>query len=156
MQPKETTMSAQESGPDPEELDVFVGVWQMTASIAPEAGTPPSAQTSFEWLEGRRFLVQRWRVEHPDAPDGIAIIGFDEDRETYLQHYFDSRGVARVYEMSFTDGVWKLLRMAPGFSQRFTGTFNDTADTISGRWERSSDGSSWEHDFDIAYRRGTQ
>jgi hypothetical protein len=95
-------------------------------------------------------------VEHPDAPDGIAIIGFDEDRATYLQHYFDSRGVARVYEMSFTDGVWKLLRLAPGFSQRFTGTFNDTADTISGRWERSSDGSHWEPDFDIAYKRAAQ
>lgn len=30
--------------------------------------------------------------------------------------------------MSFADGVWKLLRIAPGFSQRFPGTFDETGD----------------------------
>jgi hypothetical protein len=85
-----------------EDLDVIVGVWELTSSLAPEQAQP-AAETSFEWLEGRRFLIQRWRVDHPAAPDGIAIIGWDEERETYLQHYFDSRGVARVYEMSFAD-----------------------------------------------------
>jgi hypothetical protein len=138
--------------PNLEELDVFVGVWRMTSSFAPE-GEGPKAETSFEWLEGRRFLVQRWRVEHPDAPDGIAVIGWDDERGTYLQHYFDSRGVARVYEMSFADGVWKLRRIAPGFSQRFTGTFDETGDTIAGTWESSSDGSTWERDFDLTYTR---
>ena len=49
---------------------------------------------------GRRFLIQRWEVEHPDAPDGIAIIGLDADHGGLLQHYFHSRGVARVYEMT--------------------------------------------------------
>lgn len=43
--------------------------------------------------------------------------------------------------------------MAPGVSQRFTGTFNETADTISGKWELSTDGSTWEHDFDLTYTR---
>ena len=136
-----------------EDLEVFVGTWRITASLAPEGAPPPLAETSFEWLEGRRFLVQRWHVDYPDAPDGIAIIGFDDERATFLQHYFDSRGVARVYEMSFADGVWKLWRDAPGFSQRFTGTFAAAADTISGAWERSSDGSTWEHDFDLTYTR---
>ena len=124
----------------------------MTASLAPE-GEQPKAETSFEWLEGRRFLVQRWRVEHPAAPDGIAVIGWDDERRTYLQHYFDSRGVARVYEMSFADRVWKLWRIVPGFSQRFTGTFDENGNTIAGTWEFSSDGSTWERDFDLAYTR---
>ena len=74
-------------------------------------------------------------MDHPEAPDGIAIIGFDADKGAYAQHYFDSRGVARVYEMSFDDGVWKLWRDSPGFSQRFAGTFSDDGNTIraSGR-----------------------
>jgi hypothetical protein len=125
-----------------------------------EAGPPADvrARAVFEWMPGGRFLVQRWEVSLPEAPDGIAIIGFDDERETYLQHYFDSRGVARVYEMSFGDGVWKLWRDAPdfsplSFSQRFTGTFSDDGDTIEGRWEISHDGSSWEHDFDLTYTR---
>jgi hypothetical protein len=123
----------------------------MTASFA-EIGAP-QAETSFEWLEGRRFLVQRWHVDHPDAPDGIAIIGWDGERATYLQHYFDSRGVRRVYEMSLAAGVWKLRRTALGFSQRFSGSFDESADTISGTWEKSTDGSTWEHDFDLTYMR---
>jgi hypothetical protein len=135
-----------------EPLGVFVGEWSMTASLAPSPADAPRARTTFEWLPGRRFLIQRWEVDHPDAPDGIAIIGFDAEKATYLQHYFDSRGVARVYEMTFADRVWKLRRLAPGFSQRFTGTFSDD-DTIVGRWELSRDGSTWEHDFDLTYTR---
>jgi hypothetical protein len=74
------------------------------------------ARVGFEWLPGRRFLVERWEVPVPEAPDGIAIIGVDPDSEgNYLQHYFDSRGVARVYRMSFRDGVWKLWRYEPDF-----------------------------------------
>jgi hypothetical protein len=138
-----------------DDLNVFVGVWEMTASLMPD-GVPPRAETSFEWLEGCRFLIQRWQVDHPAAPNGIAIIGSDEERGTCLQHYFDSRGVARVYEMSFADGVWKLWRIAPGFCQRFTGTFDEQDDTITGSWESSSDGSAWEHDFDLTYRRVTR
>jgi len=112
----------------------------------------------FEWLAGRRFVVQRWEVPHPAAPDGIAIIGFDTGRDNYLQHYFDSRGVARLYEMSFADGVWKLWRTVGDFSpvdfsQRYTGTFSDDGRTIRGSWESSSDGSSWEHDFQLIYTR---
>jgi Protein of unknown function (DUF1579) len=141
------------SGERIEELGPFVGTWQMTASLASEPGSPPRADTTFEWLAGERFLIQRWRIDYPHAPDGIAIIGFDDDRATYLQRYFDSRGVARVYEMSFADGVWKLSRIAPGVSQRFIGTFNEAGDTISCTWESSSDGSTWEHDFDITYTR---
>jgi hypothetical protein len=138
-----------------EPLDVFVGVWSMVTSFAPNPADAPRARTTFEWLPGRRFLIQQWEVEHPDAPDGIAIIGFDADKATLLQHYFDSRGVARVYEMTITGKVWTLQRLAaaPDFSQRFTGTFDDDNNTIVGRWEISSDGSTWNHDFDLTYTR---
>ncbi|HEY1466333.1 MAG TPA: hypothetical protein VGF11_04705 [Acidimicrobiales bacterium] len=137
------------------ELDLFVGEWSMIPGFVPDPVEAPSARTTFEWLSGRRFLVQRWEVDHPDAPDGIAIIGFDPDTTACVQHYFDSRGVGRKYEMTVTNRVWTLQRFAsePDFSQRFTGTFSDDGNTIAGRWERSADGSSWEHDFDLTYTR---
>ena len=50
-------------------------------------------------------------------------------------HYFDSRAVFRVFDMSIDDAGWRLSRNAPGFSQRFTGTFADGGETIDGRWE---------------------
>jgi len=136
------------------DLDVLVGTWQMTASLSVDLA--PAAEASFEWLGDKQFLVQRWRVDHPDAPDGIAVIGVDPDRGTLLQHYFDSRGVARVYDMTFTDGVWRLSRVAPGFCQRFTGTLSEDGSTITGSWEFSADGSTWEHDFDLTYTRTAQ
>jgi hypothetical protein len=127
-------------------LDALVGEWDMASSLA---GRPVRARTTFEWLAGKQFLIQRWEIDVPEAPDGIAIIGGDPLR----QHYFDSRGVARVYEMTLADGVWTLERHAdpPDFSQRFAGRFEDD-DTIAGRWERAG-GTRWELDFELVYRR---
>ena len=55
-------------------------------------GAPPVAggRVVFEWMTGEQFLIEL-EVPVPEAPDGLAIIGFDEGRGTFLQHYFDSR-----------------------------------------------------------------
>ena len=74
-------------------LDVFVGEWGMTASFAPGTAVEPRARTVFEWLKGRRLLVQRWEVDHPDAPDGVAIIGPARPRET-TSSITSTRGVS--------------------------------------------------------------
>src|SRR5215217_2686968 len=123
-------------------------------------GEPPVAggRVVFEWMTGERFLIQCWDVPVLEAPDGLAVIGFDAGRGTFLQHYFDSRGIARVYAMSLEDGVWTLWRDTPDFSpfafaQRYTGRFSDDGTTIAGRWEIAHDGLTWEHDFDLTYLR---
>jgi hypothetical protein len=140
-----------------EELDdsePFVGEWRMTPRFVPDVNDASRARTRFEWLPGRRFLIQRWDVEHPDAPDGIAIIGVGHGTSAYLQHYFDSRGVARTYSMEFSNGVWTLQRIAedPDFSQRFIGRFGEGGSTIVGTWESSSDqGLHWSPDFELTY-----
>jgi len=77
-------------------------------------GLGRSGPTTFEWLEGRFFLTQRFVIEHPAAPSGIAIIGAGADEESFVQHCYDSRGVARSYQMSLEGGMWKLCREAPG------------------------------------------
>ena len=134
-----------------DDLEALVGEWGI--------GGPPPAEplgrVAFEWMAGRRFLVQRWESEPPEFPDGLAVIGAAESGDGYLQHYFDSRGVARRYEMSLRDGVWKLWRTAeaPDFSQRFTGRLSDDGNTIDAKWEICHDGSTWEHDFDLVYKR---
>ncbi len=142
-----------------EKLEPFAGEWSMAVAFKDMPPADVGARVTFEWLPGKRFLIQRWDVPIPEAPDGIAIIGADPNGQgNYLQHYFDSRGVARVYKMSFDDGVWRLWRDEPDFSpldfsQRFTGTFGDDGKTITGSWEINHDGKTWEHDFDLTYTK---
>jgi hypothetical protein len=135
-------------------LDSLVGKWSLEATPPGGPSWPGEAWVSFEWLEGRTFLIERWTVDLPEAPDGIAIIGAGDGPETFRQHYFDSRGVHRIYEMTLDGGVWKLWRDAPDpFPQRFTGSFDDDGKTINGRWEKAEDGSDWTTDFDLTYRK---
>jgi hypothetical protein len=136
-------------------LDVLVGNWSMEARPPGDSPwTGGSGRAGFQWLSGRRFLVQRWTIDVPEAPDGIAIIGPGEEAGSLRQHYFDSRGIHRIYEMSLIEGTWKLWRNASDpFPQRYTGTFSADRKTITGRWERAGSDSNWEIDFDLTYRR---
>jgi len=141
-------------------LDALLGEWDVQASFAagflgPDspATTVGGARTSFEWLAGQHFMIQRFTVENPTVPSGIAIIGAGDRPATLTQHYYDSRGVARVYQMSLADGAWKLWRDAPGFCQRFTGVLSDDETRIDGAWQTSADGLDWMHDFDLTYFR---
>ncbi len=101
------------------------------------------------WLSGQFPGQQEEFPDDPDVPDSSASISFDPDSRAYTQHNFDSRGVVCAYAMTFSEGIWTLVRETPDFtpldfSQRFTGTFSDDGSTIAGRWEMRTDASSWE------------
>jgi hypothetical protein len=119
---------------------------------APPGGPPwpGGGRVTFELLEGAPLLIERWHVDMPEAPDGIAVIGCDGMSGTY---YTDERDVQRIYAMSLAHGVWKLWRDGEPFSQRFTGEFSEDGKTITGRWEIADDGKSWKTDFDLAYQK---
>ena len=141
-----------------ERLEPLIGEWHLGIEFPGADPIPPgpSARVTFEWQEGGRFIVQRWTAPDP-APNGIAIIGWNAERGTHLQHYFDSRGVARVYEMSFADGRWELRREREDFSplnfnQRFEGELSEDGKTIAGRWD-IDEGQGWRLDFHLTYRR---
>ena len=138
-----------------QELEALVGEWDTEATHRMLPSTVVRGHSAFEWLEGEKFLIVRSRVEHPDFPDSISVIG---DTEGLCMHYFDSRGVARTYQMSLARSEWKLLRDRPDlspldFSQRFSGTLSSDGNTITGLWEMSKDGATWENDLWITYRR---
>ena len=143
------------TNPDPSTADArlapLIGDWDVEGDHPADPEIRVRGRTSFEWLEGGRFVVQRWTVEHPDFPGGIAILG--EGEAGFAQHYFDSRGVARVYAMKLTDEAWELSRDHPGFSQRFVGTFSDDGRTIHGCFEKCEDDVTWELDFHLTYTR---
>ena len=145
-----------------EHLEVLVGAWETTATHHLLPGTTIRGRTTFEWLEGRRFLICRAHHDHPDIPDSITIIGRDGagDAETAatpggdcVARYFDSRGVSRVSQVDADAGVWRMWRDWPSFSQRSTGTFGDGGDTIAVKGELSEDDATWKPDLQVTYRR---
>jgi hypothetical protein len=146
------------------QLNWLVGTWATTASHPALPGVVVNGTATIEWLEGERFLIHRAHLDHPDFPDSISIIGITEhDRadkgpepdttDPLHMHYFDSRGVFRIYDVSIDGAVWRIWRDAPGFSQRFTGTRAENGETIDGLWQLRRDDLSWENDLKITYQR---
>ena len=135
----------------PHLLDTLVGAWSMEIAHLLAPSGIIRGQATFEWLGNRSFLIHRWEIEHTDFPDGIAVIGRGDSGKDWSMHFFDSRGVHRVSATSFRDDQWAIWRRSPGFSQRFTGVFSPVGQTITGRWEKSPEGITWEHDFDVTY-----
>lgn len=146
-------------------LEVFAGEWVMEARFpggppvpASPAADGPMVRSQFEWALDRQFLLQRTEIPIPEAPDSLAIISTDLETGAYTQHYYDSRGVVRLYAMTLADGVWTLTRESPDFTpldfrQRFAGTFSEDQNTITGAWESARNDDEWEHDFALTYRR---
>jgi hypothetical protein len=134
-------------------LEPLVGKWRMTATPPGGPPWPGEGRATFEWHESGAHVVERWTVDMPEAPDGVAVIGCDGANGTYYQLYSDDRGVCRVYEMSIGGGVWRLWREGDPFPQRFTGRFEDDGRTIVGRWELAEDGTTYTTDFDLIYTR---
>jgi hypothetical protein len=141
-------------------LAPFIGTWDMEARFAPERGVPEidgDVTTTFEWVLNQAFLLQRSNAPDP-IPQGLCIIGEDQETGAYTQHYFDSRGVARLYAMTFDGVSWTLERLRADFtpldfSQRYIGTFADDGSTIRGAWEFRNDGEPWQTDFELSYHR---
>jgi hypothetical protein len=134
-------------------LEALVGEWSLQAGPPDGPAWPGSGRVTFEWLGGGPLLVERWQIDMPEAPDGVAVIGCDGVSDTYVRLYTDDRDVQRVYAMSLDDTVWRLWREGPPFAQRFTGRFSGDRRTITGRWEIAEDGESWRTDFDLTYTR---
>ena len=144
------------SNPALDQLAPFIGEWTIeitNMSFDQDRSAVIRGHSSFDWLGGGAFLRQQSEIANPDFPRSTAVIGPDEGAETYRMLYYDSRGVSRIYRMSLSGGIWTLWRDFPGFSQRYQGTFSEDGRTITAYWERSTDGSTWEHDFDLTYTK---
>ncbi len=132
---------------------VLIGNWNTTGTHRLVPDTILHGRTSFEWLENGAFLMERSEIDDPRFPSGIAVLGSDDSAEEYFMLYFDERGVSRKFQVTLRDNIWKAWRNAPGFSQRFTRTIVEGGNTIIGKSELSTDGSTWEDDLVQTYKR---
>lgn len=109
-------------------------------------------------MENEKYMVQRTTMKQSEFPSSTIVYNYDSNTGNYVQHYFDSRGVTRLYHMSLENDIWKLWRDTADFSpfdfyQRFVGRINETGDSIKSTWEKSDDGLNWNHDFRLVYRK---
>ena len=131
-----------------EQLEPLIGEWRADAL----GGV---GRAVFEWTLDGAFLTQRTELDHPEAPSSLSIYAVNLRGDGFTNHYFDSRGIVRVLSMTFSDGVWTMLRESEDFSalnfqQRWTGRFSDDGRRIDGTWEINH-GDKWEKDFDMVY-----
>ena len=139
----------------------LVGRWTTEATHPELPDTVISGSSEFEWLEGEKFLSFRSHYDHPDVPDATSIIG---DTDGLHMHYFDSRGVYRLYALTVTaDGfTFAMGRHSPAgafassdapFSQRMTYTFDGADQRILAKGQLSHDDVNWDDDLKVTYRR---
>jgi hypothetical protein len=156
---KEGDMTAPGSGkPNPalKALEVLAGDWEMElshASFLPTLSDTVQGKVSFAWWGDGAYLVLCLGDPPPSPPAALWLMSRDESRPQYTVLYYDSRSVSRIYDMTFSDGIWRMWRDAPGFCQRFEGTLSQDGNMITAQWEKSADGITWEHDFDLTYTR---
>ena len=142
-------MSHRDPALDPS--DALIGAWT-TEATHPMLDAVVPGRTTFEWLEGGRFLVQRSRNDHELFPDGICVIGPPESGEGLVMEYFDSRGVRRTYAIALEGGVLRIWRDHPTFAQRYAATVGP--ETFDGLWQVAETPGDWRDDLRVTYRRG--
>jgi hypothetical protein len=131
----------------------LVGQWTTEATHPAVPGTVISGSSQVEWLEGERFVIYKTHYDHPDFPDAISIIG---DTDGLHMHYFDVRGVYRLFELTVTAGGWAISMGRHGdapFAQRVTYTFEHGDQEMSGKGQLSYDEVNWNDDLEITCRR---
>jgi hypothetical protein len=144
------------------EFEALIGEWHGEGEIPIEPPLKISAEAKIERLGA--FLVFSSKGEPADVPDGISIIGGAPEGDPQPMHYFDSRGVKRLYLTTIEGSTWRISLApgedwngpnGPGFNQRFIGEFSADGKTIDGRWERGmgAAGDEWELDFPMTYVR---
>lgn len=142
-------------------MDAFeplIGAWHGEGEL-PGPPLTMSVEATIERLGA--FIVFRSTGEPAEMPDTLSIIGPATGGEPRPMHYFDERGVKRLFLTTIEGSTWKIWRApgedpngpdGPGFDQRFIGEFSADHRRIEGRWERRS-GDKWEIDFPMTYVR---
>jgi hypothetical protein len=144
------------------EFEPLIGAWHGEGEIPIDPPMKISVEANVERLG--IFLVFRSVAKLQDVPDNISIIGGAPYGDPQPMHYFDARGVERLYLTTLKSSTWTIWRApgedwngpdGPGFNQRFIGEISADGRTIKGRWERGMGdvGDEWEIDFPIDYRR---
>ena len=131
----------------------IIGEWRSTGTHPALPGVTLHGRVSFAWQHGGAFLVWRSEVEHPLFPDGIAIVGSDDEAGTIFISYFDERGVSRKYDVTLSQNGFAMQRADPKFAQRMTFSLEAGDTRMVSKGEMSRKAAAWEPDLSQTFER---
>jgi hypothetical protein len=129
----------------------LVGRWVTEGSHPFLPGEAITGDATFAWLGEGQFLVMRAHYDHPQIPDALTVTGIVDGALT--MHYYDPRGVHRQFLAEMSGDTWRFWNDVPGFAQRYAGTFGDGDRVIRCQVETCRDGTTWDPDLELTYRR---
>lgn len=136
---------------------MFVGKWnlegrQLEGIVGPAAKV--AAVQTYEWLTGGFFLIHRFegRVGNGEAAC-IEIIAYDPTLQHYIMRTFFNDGRMNEWQAFVDDNVWLQTgdweMRGKSMKIRCTTELSDDGNTITSKWEHSSDGSTWQTFWDV-------
>jgi hypothetical protein len=136
-------------------LDALIGRWKTegrtTDASAAQAGQINATDT-YKRLPGGALLHLVDAQVGDQKVEGAEIIGFDPARGSYVTQYFGTDG-PNAYEARLVEDDRALVWTMRSAKDRFSGTFNDQRNVITGRWEALDDALNWRPWMEITLSR---
>ena len=141
--------------PEHQKLSVLLGKWnsegQAQASPYGPAGKVTSVDT-FAWLPGNFFMEHRWEWKQGGtAIIGMEIIGYESAGKAYTSRFFDNFGNSGSVKGTSNGNTWTWTADSVVAEKplKERGTLVVAGDTMTGKWEYSTDGSKWFPNFEV-------
>ena len=134
-------------------FDFLIGEWSTAGTHPLVPGETLRGRASFSWHEGGAFLIMRAEVDHPQFPDGMAIIGSDDVAGTFAMTYFDERGVSRLFKVTVGERTVAWRRDHPEFAQSVTISADVGGDRLVSTGRMSEKGGAWTDDLSQVFTR---
>jgi hypothetical protein len=107
-------------------------------------------------LPGNFFVEHKWDGKQGSlAFSGTEILGYDAASKGYVSHIFDSFGNTSVLKGTVKGDVYTYTAdsIVAGKPLKERGTLTVAKDTITSKWEYSSDGAKWLPNFEVKMTR---
>jgi hypothetical protein len=135
MSEKSDTQAAEAAAP-PADLkalgDRLVGTWEVSGET--------EGETSWEWMDGRFFLIQRgWTRREGVEQTYLQIIGHDRmpgspPADAISGRLYTNHGDTLAYECELEGDTMTIWMSEKGSPAVYTGTFSADGNTIEGEW----------------------
>jgi hypothetical protein len=123
-------------GPDPalRKFDRFIGTWEMKGRTLSSDVDDVTARTTFEWLPGGHFLVQRFAADFMGMDiQSLEVIRYDPETGTFPSTVFANMvGTPLPYRWEIDDDEVTIKAEAAGAT--FHGRWSDDGTVFSGGW----------------------